>query len=175
MSVRLFVALDLPSEVRSALAVAGDPSVWRPVPAENLHVTLAFLGSRAESDVGVVAGALEGLPAVGEMVVDGVLLLPPRRPRVMAVRLSDPTGAAARVQALVSARLVSAGVYEPERREWLPHVTVARARGRGGVGREGGPLPSVAALRFVPAAVTLYRSRLARGGSVYEPLARVAI
>ena len=55
MKLRLFVALDLPAPARAALAAfraaAADPAVWRPVPDEALHLTLAFLGHRPEADV----------------------------------------------------------------------------------------------------------------------------
>ena len=55
MKLRLFVALDLPEPARAALAAfraaAADPAVWRPLPDEALHLTLAFLGHRPEADV----------------------------------------------------------------------------------------------------------------------------
>ena len=55
MKLRLFVALDLPAPARAALAAfraaAADPAIWRPVPDEALHLTLAFLGHRPEADV----------------------------------------------------------------------------------------------------------------------------
>ena len=54
-ALRLFVALEVPPAVREALAAfrdaAADAEVWRPVPAESLHLTLAFLGRRPETDV----------------------------------------------------------------------------------------------------------------------------
>ena len=42
--MRAFLALDLPQETRDALIrVQADLPVGRPVPCENLHLTLAFL------------------------------------------------------------------------------------------------------------------------------------
>ena len=55
--LRLFVALELPEAVRSALVsfrdAAADPAIWRPVAPEAIHLTLAFLGRRDASDVPV--------------------------------------------------------------------------------------------------------------------------
>ena len=66
MSVRLFVALDLPDAARAALArfrdAAADPVVWRPLDEASFHVTLAFLGHRPEEDVERVAAVLRALP-----------------------------------------------------------------------------------------------------------------
>jgi 2'-5' RNA ligase len=66
LKLRLFVALDLPEPARAALAAfrseMADPAVWRPVPDEALHLTLAFLGHRPEADVERIAGILQGAP-----------------------------------------------------------------------------------------------------------------
>jgi 2'-5' RNA ligase len=172
MSARLFVALDLPEEVRTAIPAPPDPP-WRPVAPENLHVTLAFLGNRAEDDIPLVVAALEGaVTPVGTLALDEAIALPPRRPRVLAVRLDDPSGACRACQASIAAALAGAGLYEPESRPWLPHVTIGRARGP--VARGATEL-AVPPLSFTAPAVTLYRSRLGRGGPVYEPLARFAV
>ena len=61
--VRLFVALDLPELVREDIAAWGedelaDPALRR-VPAESLHVTLAFLGNTPPADVEPIAEAME--------------------------------------------------------------------------------------------------------------------
>jgi 2'-5' RNA ligase len=174
MSVRLFVALDLPGSARAALArfrdAAADPAVWRPLGEESFHVTLAFLGHRPEEDVERVEDVLRGLPAwhPPELEVAGGLLLPPRRARVLTVALTDPEGALAALQARVSAGLAAAGLYEPEARPFRAHVTVARLRARARAPRELGTAPEQ--LGFTGGAVTLYRSRLRRGGAVYEPL-----
>jgi 2'-5' RNA ligase len=174
VSVRLFVALDLPGEAREALArfrdAAADPAVWRPLRDESFHVTLAFLGHRPEDDVERVAEALRRLapwepPLLA--LADG-LLLPPRRARVLTVALADPDGVLGVLQAAVSAGLARTGLYEPEARPFRAHVTVARLRPGARAPRRLDGSPEQLSFRAGP--VTLYRSRLARGGAVYEPL-----
>jgi RNA 2',3'-cyclic 3'-phosphodiesterase len=174
MSVRLFVALDLPEEARAALArfrdAVADPAVWRPLRDESFHVTLAFLGHRPEDHVERVAAVLRGLPPWEPPrleLTDG-LLLPPRRARVLTVALADPDGTLARLQAAVSAGLAEAGLYEPEARPFRAHVTVARLRAGARGPRTLDAAPD--ALAFAAGPVTLYRSVLRRGGAVYEPL-----
>jgi 2'-5' RNA ligase len=151
--LRLFVALDLPDDV--SLPTPDPP--WRPVPRGNQHVTLAFLGSPA------VPPEFDEPPPAAPLVMDAPVLLPPRRPRVLAVRLSDPTGAHTAHQARLARRLAEAGVYEPEDRPWLPHVTIGRTRER--VSRNT-PLPEVTAQTFMPPSMTLYHS----AGGRYVPL-----
>ena len=54
--------------------------------------------------------------------------MPPRRPRLFALDLADEGGRAAALQAAVAGALERAGVYEPERRPFWPHVTLARVK-----------------------------------------------
>lgn len=173
--VRLFVAADLPDDVRAALA-AWRPSdgALRPVAPEYLHVTLCFLGSVAESLVEPVGAATVACAApVGPLAVGGGLWLPPRRPRVLAVALEDPEGRLGEVQAAVSSAMERVAGYRPEVRPFLPHVTVARVR-RGEKAPRGelAPPPEV---RFAPTALTLYRSHLSPKGARYEALAGVEL
>jgi 2'-5' RNA ligase len=183
---RLFVALDLPGEPREALAAWGRDVATsdgaerrlRLIPADALHVTLCFLGWRDEGQADEIAalvlGAVpDGAPAPS-LALGEAAWLPPRRPRVLAVDLADEDGAATDLQARVSDALVAGAAFEPEKRPFRPHVTVARVpRGARGGGREE-PAPP-AALPFRGAAVTLYRSRLSSAGAHYEPLARAEL
>lgn len=174
MSVRLFVALDLPDAARAALVrfrdAVAEPAVWRPLREASFHVTLAFLGHRPEEDVERVASVLRGLDPwePPELALADGLLLPPRGARVLTVALVDPGGTLGTLQAAVSAGLADAGLYEPESRPFRPHVTVARLRSGARAPRalDAAPEP----LAFSAGAVTLYRSRLERGGAVYERL-----
>jgi 2'-5' RNA ligase len=165
--LRLFIALELPEAVRLALPAPPDP--WRAVPRASLHVTLAFLGTLPAA--GPVIDAMPaGLPPVGELRARRLLRLPPRRPRVLSVEFEDPSGTCVALQAVVAGSLAAAGLYEPEHRRWLPHVTIGRARGE--VDRRAA-LPPVEPVAFVPERVTLFESRLGRGAggvALYEPL-----
>ena len=174
--LRLFVALDLPEDVRDALAALGaaaDQEVWRPVAPEALHVTLAFLGSRPPEDVEAIAPIVHAEHTAPHLALGDVLLLPPRRARVLTVTLADPTGALADLQARIATALTDLGLYTPEKRPFRPHVTVARLRPRARPPRTA-PL-HVDARQFSAASVTLYASRLHPSGARYEALARTPL
>lgn len=171
--VRLFVALELPARTRETLARwaadgLGSRSSVRLTPAEDLHVTLCFLGWRPASEVRAIARACSGVAAVGalELVVGGALWLPPRRPRVLAVALDDPSGALAALQRRLSEALAAGEWYEAERRPFLAHATVARL-GAGGSPHDLRPPPPD---RLRGRRLTLYRSRLDSTGARYERL-----
>ncbi|HUR87259.1 MAG TPA: RNA 2',3'-cyclic phosphodiesterase [Solirubrobacteraceae bacterium] len=173
--MRLFVALALPALVRGALAawaVEAAPAAMRRVPAENLHVTLAFLGSLAEEDAAAVARVLaEVARPVGALAVDGALWLPPRRPGVLSVALRGRPALGELHADLVAALAGTIG-FEPERRALRPHVTVARARGRERV-RPVALEPEPPPLEFEAEGLVLLRSHTGGpGGSRYEALAR---
>lgn len=174
MKLRLFVALDLPPAARAVLArfrdVAADPAVWRPLPESSFHVTLAFLGPRPREQVESVVSVLRQREPWDppRLALDEALLLPPRRARVLTVALADHDAGLGALQVELAAALEAAGVYEPESRPFRPHVTVARLRSGATPPRTLDVAPE--ALSFAAGAVTLYRSRLGRGGAVYEPL-----
>lgn len=191
-SARLFVALDLPAEVRDALLawraplLAAEPRTLRPVAPEALHLTLCFLGQLpldALTPLGeAVVGVTEGREAVGGLELGGPLWLPRRRPHALTLGLHDPRGELAALQAAVAAALAAGGWLPAEERPYLPHLTVARVR-RGGEGGGGGDARSLArralaappALVFGGAGVTLYRSHLGGGPARYEAVARQSL
>jgi RNA 2',3'-cyclic 3'-phosphodiesterase len=178
LSLRLFVALDLPPAARAALAAfrdaAADPAVWRALSDDALHLTLAFLGHRPESDVERVAAVLDAMPGPAPRLVLGAALgLPPRRPRVLSAAIGDPDGTLAELQAALSAGLAAAGTYTPETRPFRPHVTVARLRP--GARAQRATMPGPEPLAFRGAAVTLYVSRLRSSGARYDGLSSIPL
>src|SRR5579864_3939725 len=135
-TARLFVAVDPPPEVCEQLAAwarsmggrpRADPSArLRVLDAQSLHLTLCFLGSRPVAEIAALGAALaECAEDVGELEVGAPVLLPPRRPRALAVEIRDPAGRLARLHDRLLAALASASGWEPERRRFRAHVTVA--------------------------------------------------
>jgi 2'-5' RNA ligase len=174
--LRLFVALELPEAARAALVTfrdaAADPEIWRPVEPEAIHLTLAFLGRRPASDVPTIAGVLrEAAGPAPRLALDGALLLPPRRARVLCASLADPDGTLGALQARVSDGLAAAGVYVPEKRPFRAHATVARLRPRARAPRSLDVAPEP--LELTGEALTLFESRLHPHGARYEALERV--
>jgi RNA 2',3'-cyclic 3'-phosphodiesterase len=180
--VRLFVALELPAEVRQELVRwrerapgVGVPPRLRWVTPASLHVTLCFLGWRPVEQIPSIAQACAVAAACGpaQLTLADPVWLPPRRPRVLAVELRDEADGLARVQGGLSKALEAGGWYEPEKRAFRAHVTVARVPKDARVGRVA--LPAPAPLNFTGSQVTLFRSRLSAAGARYESLASVAL
>lgn len=178
-TARLFVAVDLPDGVRAMLAAwartqVGHRDDLRLVPAEALHLTLAFLGDLPVACIDELGTALaECADGPVPLGVGAPLWLAPRRPHVLTVAVEDPAGALAGLHRAVEAALADTVGYAPERRAFRPHITVARVR-RGARVRPW-ELPAPDTARFGAPAVALYRSRLGAGGAQYEVLARVVL
>jgi 2'-5' RNA ligase len=183
---RLFVALDLPDDLRQEVVAWGkgalaDPAL-RPVSPESLHVTLAFLGSRPEQEVEQIAEAVRDsvAPAPWVELLDPVRRPPRGRARLFALPVLSP-GAEA-LQAGLQQRLVEGGFYEPEKRPFWPHVTVARVRAeaRGSrrpavVSKPPGQVPQGLSEPRIAVRMALYRSELQPTGARYVPLAQVEL
>ena len=183
---RLFVALDLPEAVRAGIVAWGrealaDPAL-RPVKPESLHITLAFLGWMPEKEIGrlgeIVAASRAEAPSLE--LGDPVPRPERGRPRLFALPAVSPRTVA--LQARLQERLVSAGLYAPEKRPFWPHVTVARVRReeRGSkrpalVSKLPGAVPQDLLQPAVCRRMTLYRSELQPQGAQYTPLAQVEL
>jgi len=183
---RLFVALDLPEEIRAGIVAWGkreltDPAL-RVVPPESLHVTLAFLGYLPEKEIARLSEIVAGLtsPAPEIRLGDPVARPLGRHPRLFA--LPADSSAAVELQAELQKKLVGERLYKPEKRPFWPHVTVARVKpeGKGSkrprrVEKLPGRLPKDLLQAAVCRRVTLYRSELKPSGAEYRPLAQVKL
>jgi len=183
---RLFVALDLPDEIREEIGEWGkealaDPAL-RPIPTESLHITLAFLGYRPEKEIERIAEIVRESAGPAPLVE---LLDPEQRPprgraRLFALPALSP--GTEMLQAGLEQRLVEEGFYEPEKRPFWPHLTVARVRpeARGAkraaiVSDPPGKLPEGLKEPFLGVRLALYRSELQPTGARYVPLAQIEL
>jgi 2'-5' RNA ligase len=180
---RLFVALDLPSEVRDAIGLWGkaalaDPAL-RIVKRGSLHITLLYLGHRSVGEVPRISSAIREciVPAPLIMLRDPEARPPSRRPRIFALPAIAP--GVEQLQLQMREVFAAKQLYEPEDRAIWPHVTVARARTEGGGSRRpmrvieppAGPLPDQLAEGFWGSRITLYRSELDPAGVQHLPVA----
>lgn len=174
--LRLFVAVDVPEEVRDLVGVAVAP--WREryprgkwVPKQNQHVTLKFLGSTWPRLVEWVHEAVASVAEAHAPVSTRALALGTfpnaRRARVLWVGLDDDDGRLARIAAGLDD--VLAREFAPEKRGFTPHLTIARFDPA--VPLEGLDVTELVSGPFEVDRIVLYRSHLRRPAPVYEPLA----
>jgi 2'-5' RNA ligase len=171
--LRLFCALRLPAKALDRLAAWQArlrlPPGVRPVPPENLHVTLAFLGATPRARVDDVSDALRAAAgAVAPPVLAAVRYLETRS--VGMVVLNDEDGRATALAEDLAGRLDRLGLYRPEKRPWLPHVTVVRFRERP---RLSPDVPDLG--RVVPSEATVTMSVLRPTGAQYADIESVAL
>lgn len=175
--IRAFVSITPPEEAVAALvaAQAGMPA-GRLVEAANLHLTLAFLGERPETEVEDVHYALGAIrSSVFPLRFAGLGLHEEWRGRVVVAEAAPEPGLL-RLRDKVAQAARSAGVAL-ERERYRPHVTLARLNGtpsaeelerlRAFVARGA----RFAAGPFEVAGFELTRSRLGRAGAAYEAMA----
>jgi 2'-5' RNA ligase len=166
--IRLFCALRLPEGVLDLLvewqATLELPDGVRLLPRENLHVTLAFLGWRAASDLEETVASLRrraGRVAPPRFAVERY-----RETRsVGMVALTEDPGAAKLAYGVQKDLL-----GKVERFPWLPHITVLRFRDRPRLR----PAPPDLGT-FAPSDAAVYRSVLRPAGAQYEVLETVAL
>lgn len=181
---RTFIAVELSKELRArcvalqeTLARAGAEVKW--VAAENLHVTLLFLGEvddRALPDlcraVALVAGRQEGFA----LSVEGVGCFPnPRRPRVVWAGIGAGAAELRALHEALEPPLLELGCYRREERRYTPHITLGRVQGTGATDDLSAALAKKADWQAGAVAVKellVLSSELTREGPVYAVLGR---
>jgi 2'-5' RNA ligase len=131
--LRLFTAIDIPADVKAALAALLDR--LRPlaklhwIPVEKLHITTKFIGEWPEEKLDELKAALAAItcPAPVDVAIRRIGWLPnPRSARVLyaGVEASETLAALAAETERAAEKIGVAA----EDRIYRPHVTLARAR-----------------------------------------------
>lgn len=169
--IRLFVAIELPGEVRDRLAMLGagvENARW--VPPENLHLSLRFIGEVHEPVVEDIIPALSRIrmkPFALTLSGAGHFESGKRvRALWVGVEKSPPL---IDLQDRIEAGLARAGIPRDGRR-FTPHITLARLK-NGAPGAVRNWLANSTLFRSVPfevARFVLFSSHLGRSGSHYR-------
>jgi len=167
---RLFTGLEIPADIGLQLSTlrGGLPGA-RWIDPENYHITLRFIGDIDVSTAHDVFSVLGDTRRRGAITVtlDQLATFGGERPRAVLAR-AVPTSALSDLQA-EQERLIRRVGLPPEKRKFVPHVTLARLRDASPIDVAGymttrGHFPklSFTARRFV-----LFSSRESTGGGPY--------
>jgi RNA 2',3'-cyclic 3'-phosphodiesterase len=178
--LRLFVAVDVPDEIKSAIEEHVVDPLRGPLPGakwtrpEGRHLTLKFLGYVEDDRAGEISAALEGARTLAFEAAFGELGGFPnlRRPRVLWVGIERGRDDLVALAAGVEAALSPLG-FETEDRPYHPHLTLARFPKPQFIG----PLEAVdaPATSFMVGEVVLFRSQLHPKGARYTRVHRVGL
>lgn len=126
---RVFVAIDLPEEIKLAIGSLRFPlpgAKW--VAEAQIHLTLRFVGDVDDKFLKSIVASLSGIVAAPfSLAIQGVGCFPPKRnPKVLWVGVGR-SSALFGLQGDVEKALVGNGL-EPEGRPFSPHLTIARLK-----------------------------------------------
>ncbi|WP_158606863.1 RNA 2',3'-cyclic phosphodiesterase [Paenibacillus ginsengarvi] len=178
---RLFVAVPLPAELKSAVGAALNDlkrqlPFQRWVHPEDVHITLKFIGEVPPGSAAAIERELERIAARSnpfELRLQGAGTFgSASSPRILWAGLGGKLPLLRSLQADVEQAMASIG-YAPEERSYSPHLTLARHySGSGPINKE--PLeglfpPEDRRLEWTADRIVLYRSHMGRS-PMYEPL-----
>lgn len=131
---RVFVAINLPHEVRQILA--GYEEKWPELPAkwagsDNLHITLVFLGSLTDTELGetcMVAKEVAERHSYFTLTLNKVMYgLPGKSPRMVWTE-GEKSKELSVLKRDLEDSLLEKVRFKPETRSFSPHITLARIR-----------------------------------------------
>lgn len=132
---RLFVGLALSESVRENVSNIPVHEIhsFTPVPSDNFHITLHFLGRCSMESAKTALQSVKGYPFA--LTVGGIGVFPsPSNPRVVWAGV-HPSPNLLELKSDVDRALTAAGLSCPDKNnEFSPHITIAKAK-QGGRGR----------------------------------------
>ena len=185
MVMRLFLAIELPSEIKAELAslqkelrqAQAEVSWTKP---ENLHLTLKFLGEVDAERVGQIEQACIEVARGGKPLSFAAretgFFPNARRPRVVWAGLQGDLDELQALQTGLETQLATLG-FAREMKPFNPHLTVGRVKTTKNVQQlvartEAYQLP---ALSFTVSELVLMQSQLHPAGSIYTPLSHARL
>lgn len=167
---RLFVGIDIPAPIRDEL-LRLQSGLWgaRWRPWDNLHATLRFIGDVDRHTERDIHTALSNIAAPAfETRCTGAGQFGKRRPHTLWTGLED-TGSLSHLAQKVDTAVTAAGLA-PDRRKFVPHVTIAYLKGTdyldvNGYVAEHGDFKTAP---FLVDRFHLYESRMGKAASHYE-------
>ena len=183
--MRLFVAAELPDDLRRRLVAVQETLARAPLPVrwvrpDGIHLTLKFLGEASDSrlkEIRTVLGEAGRYVVPFSLEAAGATAFPDRgAPRLIWVEIRGDVAAARRLASDIDAATARIG-FPSETREFRAHLTLGRVKGqeRGDWRSILEPIAARATGGFEVTEYVLFSSRTGPGGSVYTPIERFAL
>ncbi|MGD1002598.1 MAG: RNA 2',3'-cyclic phosphodiesterase [Candidatus Brocadiia bacterium] len=184
--MRAFVAVEMAEPIREALsALIGDlrrldaPVKW--VEAQNIHLTLKFLGSVPDASVAraveILRECADGMGPFSLEIAGAGGFPDLKRPRVIFVCAADQPPVAAELARRLNEQMAEIGA-ERDDRPYQNHITLGRVREPRHLAQLTQRLESLQGKSFgsmQAAELTLMESRLTPAGPIYSPVERVRL
>lgn len=171
--MRLFVAVELPDELKQALVgLRADIPGAHWVPAEQIHLTLAFPGEVDQMTSERLISELARIRSpLFQLRLSGTGCFPDRRrPRVLWIGV-EPQPLLMDLATQVQAAVLFCGIPQEER-PFSAHITLARLKLP--ASRECGAFldryPNLKLMSFLVREFILFESRLTRQGAIHTPI-----
>lgn len=184
-TIRAFIAIDLPANVRSALEEAQKtltPFEFRAkwVQPRNIHLTLKFLGNIGSDGIDKVMTAMtrtaEGFTGLSLFAKEIGVFPNIRRPRVIWAGLGGQLETLKNLQQTLDAHLGAVG-FPKENRAFKGHLTLGRVKGKVDPARIRTAIDKLKEFEsesFEISEMILFKSELQPTGAVYSKVKQVA-
>lgn len=174
---RLFIGAPLSEDARRAIMRSLPKNLHgKPVPPENWHFTLRFLGAttaeQRETIVSILRSATCGAPFPVRFTDLGAFPRPSRA-RILWLGIEEGSERMIQLAAIAEAAARSVG-FDAETKQFKPHLTLSRIDPPVSVNALIASKPRFDASMIVDS-VILYRSRLGGGSARYEEVVRIAL
>lgn len=188
--IRSFIAVELPDEVKVALAQLQDQlKTGKQLPVKwadpyGIHLTLKFLGNIAVNKINEITGAIEkateGISPFHLEVKDLGVFPNFKRVRVVWVGVSGEVAQLSQLQQRIESNLAPLG-FAHESRPFTPHLTLARVREQASPDEQQNFGQLIASARFETSysfnvdSINLMRSQLTREGAIYSRISSIKL
>lgn len=181
---RLFIAVDIPENVKNDIYSFtadsfGTDNVIKIVPAPNIHVTLRFLGKMNTNKIGKIEDAVkitaDSFKRFRYRITGRVNAFPNlRSARVVFLEIGDGDLQISEIYNLLENNLSKIKIRK-EGRKFIPHITIARIRGKKNIeepvaGQLEGPAGWIDCLD-----ITLFESKLKPHGAEYSIIGKFSL
>ena len=147
------------------------------VKSENIHFTLRFFGDTPRTKLEEIKASLDRIDINPfEIEVAGIGSFPnKRRPRIIWVGVTNNASKVVQIKSEIDSLLVDIG-YQPEKRKYTPHATIARVRYVKDSRRITDNLEHLTDEvigKMIVANITMMKSTLTPSGPIYESLWKI--